>query len=173
MWYPTVMCKGDERIVVRHRYWQVWMQVSKKTPGQPVLFPSNTAWELRSQTETLSEYIYGKWALYLKLGWQLNKSGSVNYGMISVNSPGENAAKRCMVLAHASSYTRALLQVLRCSDPRSLQHGVHSKMADVLENVFGPLREVGGDIGKQKRRRTSQRTWKDCNSNTMLLDWQS
>jgi hypothetical protein len=48
--------------------------------------------------------------------------------------------------------------------------GVHPKMANVLENIFGPLREVGGDIGKQKRRRTSQRTWKDSNSNTMFLD---
>ena len=41
--------------------------------------------------------------------------------MISVNCPGENAAKRCMVLARASSYARALLRALRCSDPRSLQ----------------------------------------------------
>jgi hypothetical protein len=48
--------------------------------------------------------------------------------------------------------------------------GVHPKMADVLENVFKPLREVGGDIGRQKHRRTSQRTWKDSNGNTMFLD---
>ncbi|KAJ7694764.1 hypothetical protein B0H17DRAFT_931272, partial [Mycena rosella] len=48
--------------------------------------------------------------------------------------------------------------------------GVHSKMAKVLEKVFEKVERVGGDIGAHKRRRTSQRTWKDSNDNTLFLD---
>ena len=49
--------------------------------------------------------------------------------------------------------------------------GVHLWMAGVLNKVFGRVKKVGGDIGKHKRRRLSQRTWKDSNANTMYLDW--
>jgi hypothetical protein len=50
------------------------------------------------------------------------------------------------------------------------QGGVHPKMAGILNKVFTSVKKVGGDIGKHKRRRLSQRTWKDSNSNTMYLD---
>lgn len=50
------------------------------------------------------------------------------------------------------------------------QGGVHPKMAGVLDKVFKGVKKVGGDIGKNKRRRICQRTWKDSNSNTMYLD---
>ena len=48
--------------------------------------------------------------------------------------------------------------------------GVHPRMAGVLDKVFSHVKKVGGDIGKHKRRRLSQRTWKDSNANTMYLD---
>ena len=55
------------------------------------------------------------------------------YGMISVNCPGENAAKRCMVLLRVGSYARALLRALRCSDPSSLQH-LYYKLLNEMRN---------------------------------------
>jgi hypothetical protein len=48
--------------------------------------------------------------------------------------------------------------------------GVHSKMAKVLDTAFDKIVKIGGDIGAHKRRRTSQRTWKDSNGNTLYLD---
>jgi hypothetical protein len=49
--------------------------------------------------------------------------------------------------------------------------GVRPKMAAVLENTFGgKVERIGGDIGKDKRRRKNPRTWADNNSNTMFLD---
>jgi hypothetical protein len=48
--------------------------------------------------------------------------------------------------------------------------GVNAKMAKVLEKAFVKIESIGGDIGKHKRRRTSQRTWKDSNQNTMYLE---
>ncbi|KAJ6537912.1 hypothetical protein B0H19DRAFT_961929, partial [Mycena capillaripes] len=48
--------------------------------------------------------------------------------------------------------------------------GVHPKMANIMESVFTKVEKVGGDIGAHKRRRTSQRTWKDSHSNTLYLD---
>ncbi|KAJ6557686.1 hypothetical protein B0H19DRAFT_946871, partial [Mycena capillaripes] len=48
--------------------------------------------------------------------------------------------------------------------------GVHPKMAKILESVFDKVEEVGGDIAAHKRRRTSQRTWKDSNGTTLFLD---
>ena len=48
--------------------------------------------------------------------------------------------------------------------------GVHPKMGSVLEGVFGRIERVGGDVGKNKRRRTSPHTWKDSTQNTMFLD---
>ena len=50
------------------------------------------------------------------------------------------------------------------------QGGVHPKMAGILDKACGVVKKVGGDIGKHKRRRLSQRTWKDSNLNTMFLD---
>jgi hypothetical protein len=49
--------------------------------------------------------------------------------------------------------------------------GVHPRMAGVLDKVFSCVKKVGSDIGKHKRRRLSQQTWKDSNANTMYLDW--
>ncbi|KAJ7466400.1 hypothetical protein FB451DRAFT_945412, partial [Mycena latifolia] len=51
-------------------------------------------------------------------------------------------------------------------DPR----GVHPKMAKVLEKACGKMEQVGGDIGRDKRRRTNARTWADNNEKTMYLD---
>ena len=48
--------------------------------------------------------------------------------------------------------------------------GVHHKMASILNKVFEQVKKVGGDIGKHKRRCTSQCTWKDSNSNTMYMN---
>jgi hypothetical protein len=48
--------------------------------------------------------------------------------------------------------------------------GIHPKMAAVLESTFGKVERIGGDIGKDKRRRKNPRTWADNNSNTMFLD---
>jgi hypothetical protein len=48
--------------------------------------------------------------------------------------------------------------------------GVHPKMAKGLQKVFDKVEKVGGDIRAHKRRRTSLRTWKDSNENTMYLD---
>ncbi|KAJ7474946.1 hypothetical protein FB451DRAFT_1465249 [Mycena latifolia] len=39
--------------------------------------------------------------------------------------------------------------------------GVHPKMAAILEGAFGKIERIGGDIGKDKRRRTNPRTWDD------------
>jgi hypothetical protein len=43
-------------------------------------------------------------------------------------------------------------------------------MAAVLEGTFGKVERIGGDIGKDKRRRKNPRAWEDNNSNTMFLD---
>ncbi|KAF8231166.1 hypothetical protein L208DRAFT_1278523, partial [Tricholoma matsutake] len=48
--------------------------------------------------------------------------------------------------------------------------GVHPWMAGVLDKVFSHVNKVGGDIGRHKRSRLSQCTWKDSNTNTMYLD---
>jgi hypothetical protein len=47
--------------------------------------------------------------------------------------------------------------------------GVNAKMAKVLEKTFVKIKSIGGDIGKHKRKHTSQRTWKDSNRNTMYI----
>ncbi|KAJ7160655.1 hypothetical protein C8R43DRAFT_947865 [Mycena crocata] len=49
-------------------------------------------------------------------------------------------------------------------------HGVHPETASILETAFGKIERIGGDIGKDKRRRTHARTWEDNNSTTMYLD---
>ncbi|KAJ7801578.1 hypothetical protein B0H14DRAFT_2386233, partial [Mycena olivaceomarginata] len=67
-----------------------------------------------------------------------------------------------------------LIHVKRCFDeifdamhnPR----GVHPSMGKIFEGVAGKIETVGGDIGKNKRRRTNPRTWKEHNGNTMYLD---
>ncbi|KAJ7731689.1 hypothetical protein DFH07DRAFT_968683 [Mycena maculata] len=51
-------------------------------------------------------------------------------------------------------------------DPR----GVHPKMARVLEKTWASVEKVGGDIHRDKRRRTNPHTWADNNENTMFLD---
>lgn len=48
--------------------------------------------------------------------------------------------------------------------------GVHSKLSEALEAVLIPLEKFAGDIRQNKGRRTSQRTWKDNNRNTMYMD---
>jgi hypothetical protein len=47
--------------------------------------------------------------------------------------------------------------------------GVHSKQARIFERIFNKVEKVGGDIFSYKRRKGSQRTWKDSNENTMYL----
>ncbi|KAF7344983.1 SWIM-type domain-containing protein [Mycena venus] len=48
--------------------------------------------------------------------------------------------------------------------------GVHPKMAAVLEGAFAKIENIGGDIGRDKRRRKNPRTWDDNNANIMYLD---
>ncbi|KAF7372301.1 SWIM-type domain-containing protein [Mycena venus] len=48
--------------------------------------------------------------------------------------------------------------------------GVHPKMAAVLEGAFAKIENIGGDIGRDKRRRKNPRTWDGNNANTMYLD---
>ncbi|SJL10785.1 uncharacterized protein ARMOST_14179 [Armillaria ostoyae] len=50
------------------------------------------------------------------------------------------------------------------------KRGVHPKMTRALRKVFDVITEVGSDIGKEKRRRTMPRTWKDSTPNTLYLD---
>ncbi|KAJ7120878.1 hypothetical protein C8R44DRAFT_877205 [Mycena epipterygia] len=40
----------------------------------------------------------------------------------------------------------------------------------VLEGAFAKIENIGGDIGRDKRRRKNPRTWDDNNANTMYLD---
>jgi hypothetical protein len=55
-------------------------------------------------------------------------------------------------------------------DVTSIETGVHPKMAYILEGVFQDIERVGGDVGRDKRRRKNQHTWKDSNRNTLYLD---
>ncbi|KAG6905685.1 hypothetical protein DXG01_001259 [Tephrocybe rancida] len=48
--------------------------------------------------------------------------------------------------------------------------GVHPKLAKVLDDVFGQVEKVGGDISRHKRRKGSQQMWKDMNRNTLYID---
>ena len=49
--------------------------------------------------------------------------------------------------------------------------GVHPKLAARLDQkLFNNIESIGGDIMRHNLRKTSQRTWKDSNSNTMYLD---
>lgn len=48
--------------------------------------------------------------------------------------------------------------------------GVHPKLAAILEGGFTKIERIGGDIGRDKRRRKNARTWDDNNANTMYLD---
>ncbi|KAF8888894.1 hypothetical protein BDZ89DRAFT_955967 [Hymenopellis radicata] len=48
--------------------------------------------------------------------------------------------------------------------------GVHPKMGKILRDIFGRVEDVGGDIGREKRRRTGSRTWKDSTQNTLFMD---
>jgi hypothetical protein len=43
-------------------------------------------------------------------------------------------------------------------------------MGSIFGNVFREVEEVGGDIGKDKRRRKNPHTWKDSTKNTLYLD---
>ena len=51
--------------------------------------------------------------------------------------------------------------------------GIHPKMGSVFDNVFRNVEEVGGDIGKDKRRRKNPQTWSDSTRNNFYLDWNS
>jgi hypothetical protein len=48
--------------------------------------------------------------------------------------------------------------------------GLHPKMAAIIDSIFSRIENVGGNIGWHKRRRISQRTWKDSNGNMLYLD---
>jgi hypothetical protein len=67
-------------------------------------------------------------------------------------------------LSHYKRRFEELLEVAGASG------GVHQKMAQRLNTVFDRVDSIGSDIGKYKRRRVSQRTWKDSNQNTLYLD---
>jgi hypothetical protein len=72
-------------------------------------------------------------------------------------------------------YAKArLINLKRCLEDAiavaDVPGGVHPRMSKALEAAFVPLERLGNDIGYHKRRRTSQRTWKDTNSNTLYLD---
>ncbi|KAF8991914.1 hypothetical protein BDZ89DRAFT_973614, partial [Hymenopellis radicata] len=62
----------------------------------------------------------------------------------------------------------------RCFDDMigitSSSSGVHPSMAKVLLGVFNRVEDIGGDIGREKRRRPGSRTWKDSTENTLFLD---
>lgn len=55
-------------------------------------------------------------------------------------------------------------------DAAAAPGGLHPKMGRNLTAIFDRVVEVGGEIGQYKRRRTSQRTWKDNTRNTMFLE---
>jgi hypothetical protein len=67
-----------------------------------------------------------------------------------------------------------LLHLKRCWDDTfevaSNGRGLHPKMARQLNLIWKPLEKVGGDIGRARRRRTKQKTWKDSNENTLFAD---
>ncbi|KAF5346609.1 hypothetical protein D9757_014284 [Collybiopsis confluens] len=48
--------------------------------------------------------------------------------------------------------------------------GVHPKLGKILKRAFDKLNKTGKDITKEKRRRTTPRTWKDSNSVTLFMD---
>ncbi|KAF5389057.1 hypothetical protein D9757_004922 [Collybiopsis confluens] len=48
--------------------------------------------------------------------------------------------------------------------------GVHPKLGKILKRAFDELNKTGKDITKEKRRRTTPRTWKDSNSVTLFMD---
>lgn len=52
----------------------------------------------------------------------------------------------------------------------STTQGMHPKMADKVVPFIKQAQRLGGDVGKHKRRRKSQRTYIDSNSNTIFLD---
>ncbi|KAJ7574254.1 hypothetical protein C8J56DRAFT_803234, partial [Mycena floridula] len=72
-------------------------------------------------------------------------------------------------------YSQARIQSLkRCFDEMletaGVPGGVHPKMAKILDRVFTQVEQVGGDIRRDKHRRTMPRTWKDSTPNTQYLD---
>ena len=72
-------------------------------------------------------------------------------------------------------YSEEQKNVLKCclSDLMAVVEGpggVHPQMVGVLDKVFSCVKKGGGDIRKHKKRRLSQCTWKDSNTNTMYLD---
>jgi hypothetical protein len=48
--------------------------------------------------------------------------------------------------------------------------GIHPKLSGTLEKVFAHLQHIGGEIGREKRRKTMPRTWRDSTQSTMFLD---
>ncbi|KAF5361322.1 hypothetical protein D9757_015171 [Collybiopsis confluens] len=48
--------------------------------------------------------------------------------------------------------------------------GVHPKLGKILKRAFDERNKTGKDITKEKRRRTTPRTWKDSNSVTLFMD---
>ncbi|KAJ3964228.1 hypothetical protein EV361DRAFT_812418, partial [Lentinula raphanica] len=48
--------------------------------------------------------------------------------------------------------------------------GVHPQLAHILKRTLDDVKRVGGDMIKEKKRRTMPRTWKDSNSTTLYMD---
>jgi len=67
-----------------------------------------------------------------------------------------------------------ILHLKRCFDDildaAASPTGIHPKMGSVFDNVFRKVEEVGGDIGKDKRRRRNPQTGRDSTRNTLYLD---
>jgi hypothetical protein len=48
--------------------------------------------------------------------------------------------------------------------------GVHPKLAGKMDEIFKLVEHVGGDIGREKRRRTNPRTWADSTDVTLYMN---
>ncbi|KIY68663.1 hypothetical protein CYLTODRAFT_252877 [Cylindrobasidium torrendii FP15055 ss-10] len=55
-------------------------------------------------------------------------------------------------------------------DVAQRQNGVHGKLARIMKRTLADVDKLGGDLGRDKRRRTGARTWKDSNANTLYND---
>lgn len=55
-------------------------------------------------------------------------------------------------------------------DAAEQPQGVHPKLGRQLKRTFEDVNKIGGALGKDKRRRTNPRTWKDSNKVTLYCN---
>ena len=72
-------------------------------------------------------------------------------------------------------YSQARITHLkRCFDDlieeAGMSQGIHPSLAVKFEEIFQLVEHVGGDIGREKRRRTSARTWADSTAVTLYMN---